>query len=420
MDEGQQNESGATGASEAVAVEPSHDDIAELYAATGVKAPVPTGKPKGRPKTATVRAEDSKKDAAGDTGAGKQKDGDDEGKSKNASAPDGDDNSGDKADAKGKKVGKDAESVLDESKATDAGVRKPESGSKEDAERGSKDSAEQGDERLGQAADDETSAEEARQAAEEGKRPGKSNPEVEKRFQKLTGEVKERDQLIEDLQKQLREKEQAVEQSKVAQEDPEYTLADFQGKVRDEETGEIIELNANQAELAWRRWKDGFDQRAEERQAEVNRKNAVAEQEAEKTRELMDKSVKAYDTLAGLMDEYPELVSTSGKFDDDFASEAMPIIAESIDYLEGTEPGNAEGNTPVIVGLKIHPKKILDALKNISNKKRSLPLNGINDNVESRSNVSVPHSRSSDPTVQRLALFHEVASANPQSIGHVL
>jgi hypothetical protein len=54
---------------------------------------------------------------------------------------------------------------------------------------------------------------------------------------------------------------------------------------------------------------------------------------------------------------------------------------------------------PVIVGLKVDPKKILAALRSIGNKKRNLPLNGVNDNVESRSNVNVPHSRSSDPTV---------------------
>jgi hypothetical protein len=93
-------------------------------------------------------------------------------------------------------------------------------------------------------------------------------------------------------------------------------------------------------------------------------------------------------------------VSTSGKFDADFAAEALPIIKDSIEYLPGTEPGNAEDNLPVIVGLKLHPKRILDALKKMENKKRELPLNGVNDNVESRSNVAVPHSRSSDPTVQ--------------------
>jgi hypothetical protein len=113
----------------------------------------------------------------------------------------------------------------------------------------------------------------------------------------------------------------------------------------------------------------------------------------------MKKSADAYDALAGLMDEYPELVSTSGKFDDDFAAEAMPIIQEAIEYLPGTEPGNKEDKLPVIVGLRIDPNKILKALKGISTKKRNMPLNGVNDNVERGSTVSVPHSRSSDPNV---------------------
>ena len=114
----------------------------------------------------------------------------------------------------------------------------------------------------------------------------------------------------------------------------------------------------------------------------------------------MKTSVEAYDALASLMDDYPELV-TGDKFDKEFAADAMPIIQESIQYLEGTEPGNAEGKLPIIVGLKIDPRKILEALKKQNSRKRSLPLNGTRDNVESGSSVSVPHSRSSDPVVNQ-------------------
>ena len=113
----------------------------------------------------------------------------------------------------------------------------------------------------------------------------------------------------------------------------------------------------------------------------------------------MEESTRAYDSIASLMDEYPELVSSNSNYDADFAADAVPIIEESINYLEGTEPGNPEGNMPVITGMKLNPKKFLDALKRTNSRKRSLPLNGVNDNVEARSNVAVPHSRSSDPTV---------------------
>jgi hypothetical protein len=394
-------EPGAAGAPEGAVSEPSTDQIAELYKATGVKAPVPTGKPKGRPKTADGGdKKDSKKDdASGAAGKG-QADDDGKDKSKTTSASDSDGSDGDDADASGKKVSskdrKDGEKdskISGDSDEDAEGVSKAKSSDNKEASKSGKDDDQQRDNAAGK----EDGESGAATKEDEGKRPGKSNPEVEKRFQKLTGEVKERDQVIADLQKKLQEKDQLVEQTKIAQEDPEYTIEDFR-KVRDSE-GNIIDLDPERAELAWRRWKDGYDGRAAEREAKANHAAAEAEREAEMTREVMEKSVKAYDALATLMDDYPELVSDSGKFDEVFAAKAMPIIQESIEYLPGTEPGNAEEKTPVIVGLKIDPKKILDALKGISEEKRSLPLNGVNDSVETRSNVSVPHSRSSDPTV---------------------
>lgn len=386
------------GQSEGEATEPSQDEIKALYEATGVKAPVPTGKTKGRPKASSVRAEDDEKKGTGNSDTGSEKDDDNKGKSKNAPSSSKDVNSGSKANSKKSEDGKDAGEVQDESGDPDKGVRDSKPKGEEDSERGGKDSSKLGAERTGQEAHDKDSEEEeGEDDAEGGKRPGKSNPEVEKRFQRLTQEKREREELIDRLQKQLQEKEQLVEKSKIAQEDPEYTIDDFR-KVRDNE-GNIIDLDSEQAELAWRRWQDGYNQRSSEREAKANHEAAEAERESEAQRQVIEDSVKAYDTLAELQGEYPELVSTSGKFDPDFAADAMPIIEESIEYLEGTEPGNPDNNLPIITGLRINPKKILNALKNASNKKRNLPLNGVNDNVEVRSNVAVPHSRSSDPTV---------------------
>jgi len=387
-------ETGAAGAPEgAVAADPSHDEIAELYKATGVKAPVPTGKPKGRPKTTAVRAKDDASKGTGDSDAGDEEKADGKNKSKDAPNSNENDASGDKANPKSKEVSKADGEVQEDADETAGGVHDAKPKGEKDAERGSEEDAERGDDATGEA--DGEPSDKAKE--DEGKRPGKSNPAVEQRMQQLVAEKRERDEVIERLQKQLNEKEQAVEQAKIAQEDPEYTIDDFR-KVRDE-YGEILELDDNQAELAWRRWKDGYTARAEERQAKANHEAAEAEKQSEMTRKVMEESVKAYDTLAGLMDEYPELVSDSGKFDKDFAAKAMPIIKESIEYAEGTEPGNPDDNQPVILGLRINPKLILAALKEVGETKRNLPLNGTNDNVEARSNVNVPHSRSSDPTV---------------------
>lgn len=391
-------------ASEGAGSEPSTDEIKELYEATGVKAPVPTGKAKGRPKSAGVRDKNDKSEdgKSAEPGRGKETD-KSKSKSKTASDSGKDESTGDKADAEGKKVGEDAGKVSDESKDSGKGVRGAESKSEKDSEQGSESDSDGGDGGTGEDSDKSDSKKGEDSGGEgsedeKGKRPGKSNPEVEKRFQKLTGDVKERDQVIADLQKKLQETTQKQQQEKIAQEDPEYTVDDFR-KVKDRE-GNIVELDTERAELAWRRWKDGYDQRATEREAKANYEANQQQREAETTRQLMQDSSNAYDALAGLMDEYPELVSDSGKFDADFAADAMPIIHEAIQYAPGTEPGNAEDNPPVIVGLKIDPKKILTAMKGISNKKRNLPLNGVNDNVDSSSNVNVPHTRSSDPTVQ--------------------
>lgn len=377
---------------EGAAAEPSSDEIAELYRATGVKAPVPTGKTKGRPKAATVRAEDDDKNGTGSASAGSGKNADDKGKSKNAPASDDDDDSGNKNDPKGKKNESDSRKVQDESEEAGDGVRKSKSAGEGDSEQGREEDADDGARGTGEDEGDEEGAQ------EEGKRPGKSSPEAERRIQQLNAEKKEALERAERLEQQLRETQQKSEQARLAVEDPEYTVEDFR-KVRDNKTGEIYDLNDDQAELAYRRWKDGYDQRAAERNAEANRQSALEQAQAEYSEQMMRESVEAYDTLAGLMDDFPELVSQSGKFDADFAAKAMPIINEAILYQEGTEPGNAEGNPAVIVGLKVNPKRILEAMKGIQESKRTLPLNGVDDNVESRSSVSVPHTRSSDPNV---------------------
>lgn len=382
------------------AADPTTDEVASLYNDLGIKAPVPTGATKGRPKSTAVRAEDDKKKPAGNSDSRKkEEDDDDEGKSKNAPASDKNVDSRNNPDSKGKKVGKDSDEISDESEEADGGVRKTESDGKGDSKRGSEEDSKRGAERTGQEEHDEGAAEEEAELDEEGvKRPGKSNPAVEKRFQKLNAEIKARDDLIEKQANELRETQQKQQQAAVAKEDPEYTIDDFR-KVRDED-GNILDLDENQAELAYRRWKDGYEQRKTEREAGQNHENAIREYQETAAREVMESSVKAYDTLTGLLDSYPELNSKNPEYDKDFSDQVMPIIEEAVIYQKGTEPGNEEGYKSVIIGLRIDPSRILSAMNAIKNAKRTLPLNGVNDNVESRSNKNVPHKgRSSDPTV---------------------
>ena len=404
-DEATPTESGSAGAPEGAVAEPTTEEVGKMYKDLGVKAPVPTGKPKGRPKAADSgdKKASKKDDASGKSGEGRKAD---DSKDKPASTPasDSDGSDGDDADAPGKKVGsKDGKDGEKDSKISgdgdkDAeGVQGSKSKDNKEASESGEGDAEQGADGAGQGADDESDPSEEGKDDEKGKRPGKSSPEAEKRIQKLNAEKNEALERAKKAEEQLQETARKAQEAQIAQDDPEYTVDDFR-KVRDRE-GNIIDLDPERAELAYRRWKDGYDQRASEREAKANREAAEQERSEQTTRQLMQDSADAYDALSSLMDEYPELVSTSDKFDTDFAAEAMPIINEAIQYLPGTEPGNEEGKQPMIIGLKINPKKILAAMKGISSKKRSLPLNGVNDNVESKSNVSVPHSRSSDSTV---------------------
>lgn len=419
IDEQQQSKSNnerPAGQVEGSAPEPSTDDVQKMYDDLGIKAKAPSGKSAGRPKTSDSG---DKKVAKQDDASGKSEKGrsSDDGKkqSKTSSASDSDGSDGDDADSKGKKSGeasgKDGkeDGKVSGSGDDDAeGVSKVKPSDNGEASKSGEDDAKKGDSGAGQEGDEQGSEKkkgsEDGSEEDQGKRPGKSNPEIEKRFQRLTSDRDEAIERAEKAEKALREATQKAAQEKVAQEDPEYTVDDFR-KVRDNKTGEIKELSRDEAELAWRRWKDGYDQRATERQARENYEADRTARAEATTRQLMKDSADAYDAITGLMDAYPELVekfpdgSVNENFDEDFAAEALPLIEEAIEYLPGTEPGNKGGKLPVITGLRIDPNKILKALKGISSKKRNLPLNGINDNVDRGSNVNVPHSRSSDPNV---------------------
>lgn len=366
-------------------------EVGELYKDLGIKASVPSGKAKGRPKTSSSGSKKAAKqdNASDESEKGREAD-DSKDQPKTTPTSDKDGADGNEADTPsqkgGKKSGQDGKEnseVSEDSDKDEKAVRGSKSKDSQETPETGEGDAEQGDDEDGE--------------PEEGKRPGKSNPEVERRFQRLTEEKRERDEQIERLQQQLEEKERLHYQSQVAQEDPEYTIDDFR-KVQDNE-GNVLELDQDEAELAWRRWKDEYDERSSGREQQQAEQRAYAEQEAQLNQQIMEESSNAYDSLASLMDDYPELVSTSGQYDKEFASVAMPIIQDSIDYMPGTEPGNPEGNQAVIMGLRVNPKQILSAMKKINSKQRNLPLNGMNDSVESRSNVSVTHSRSSDPDV---------------------
>lgn len=350
----------------------------ELYNDLGIDAKVPTGKTVGRPKSSKVRAEDAnKEDSKGaSTNTEKQeeaKDDKDKDEPKDAqdSANDGD--TGDKTDKKSSKDDTDDGEVPEKSEKTSDGVREDEPETAEDTE--------SSDERG-------------------GKRPGKSSPAIERRFQQLSSEIHDRDKVIDDLQTQLRE---AVDNQRKAQqdsEDPKYTLDDFR-EVRDE-YGDIVQLDSDQAELAWRRWQEGYNQRQAERDAERHRQETEAQQQANYEAQLMKSSMDAYDTLASIRDSYPQLDENSDKFDRALSDTVIPVIEQSIIYQPGTEPGNEQGNSPVIIGLRMDPKVLLGAIDAVKDMKRDLPLNGLSDSIDnSTGGYSVPRSKSSDPMINQ-------------------
>ena len=353
-------------------------EVSKLYEDLGIDAPVPTGKAKGRPKSTAVRAKDAKADGDKDTESGRQEKAQSNGEQKDAPASDKDGDLRDNTDEKGEKVGEDTGKVSEKPDEADEGVRKDKSETEEDTEQGSEDDARERDEPV-------------------GKRPGKSNPEVEKRFQKLTSEIREREERIEELSRQLQDSTRQYQEHQVAVEDPEYTMEDFR-RVRDE-NGEVFELDDDQAELAFRRWQDGYNQRKSEREAAYQHQQQQEQLANDTTQRLMESSAQAYDTLTGIMDEYPELNPDSPEFDEELSNDITPVIQDMIIYQPGTEPGNDGGYQPVIVGLKMNPTKILSIINKVKTAKRNLPLNGGYDSVEVGSNVGYHRGRSSDTMV---------------------
>lgn len=373
--------------------EPTTSEVQSLYDELGIEAKAPTTK--GRPKSSGVRAKNVQSKDNGDSESKGQKT--DKSDSQSKDAPDnGEDGvAGDEANSKSQKKRQDDGEISEKSGEAGDGVRKDKSESEGDSKRGSEESLDGGDSGAGQEEHDQSDSEEEEREA--GKRPGKSNPEVEKRFQRLTSDVRQRDEEISRLRQELEQSTTLYQQQKMQEDDPEYTIDDFR-KVRDGQ-GNILDLDDNEAELAWRRWKDGYDQRGAEREARFHQQRAQEAHARETEERLMRSSVEAYDTLVSIMDEYPALNPKSPSFDQSFSDEVMPIIEDSVIYQPGTEPGNEEGLPPTIVGMKINPNTILKAMNRIQAAKRAVPLNGLDDNVESPSNINVPHSRSSDPMV---------------------
>lgn len=225
-------EAGSAGAPEGAVIEPTAEDVGKMYDELGIKAPKPTGATKGRPKASDVRTKDSGKKGAESSDSGSGQNTDDENESEDAQASNKNGGAGRKGNSDGEKTGKDSGELREESEEAGGGVRKTESKPNGDSESGREEDSELGDDGAGQEAhesDDET---------EEGKRPGKSNPKIEQRFQRLTQEKRAAEERAAELERQLQEKEQAVYRSKIAQEDPEYAIEDF-AKVRDEDGNQL-------------------------------------------------------------------------------------------------------------------------------------------------------------------------------------
>ena len=377
----------------------------ELYDDLGISKPVP--KTKGRPKGSGKRDKDIQEDGNRRSSAGNDKD--EKGKDKSGDAhnsgEDGspttspDKKSASKQSDSGEKVSSDqldGKKVREESEEADSGVRSAESKAGKDSEHGGEENSE---------GRDDDSREESKE--DQGKRPGKSNPKIERRFQRLTGERDAAIQRAEAAEQQLSELLYEKQRARIEAEDPEYTIDDFR-KVYNSQ-GEIVELSPDQAELAWRRWKDGYDKRVADRYAEEVNQVEYQQQEQDISEQLMRKSVEAYDTLSDILDSYPELNSTSPQYDERLSSIITPFIESSIQYYPGTEPGNEEDNKPVVVGCTIQPQFIANIINQIKSIKQDLPLNGLNDSVDVGSSVRVSHGRSSDPMVnQANELFQEL------------
>lgn len=396
--------------SPAIPDEQAQSEAAQLYKDLGIKAPVPSGKTRGRPKASDSGA---KKDKGEEVRVSGRK-GDSEDRPKDAPAGDKNRGSDDDTDTKASKKREADGEVRDDSEESTAKVQGSKSESERDSDKAAGKESDgksgrdgQEEEQQGKSAQEQDDRDDEEDSeAPEGKRPGKSDPKLERRFQKLTSEVKAREQAlaareeqIKALQKQLEEVQSTHRQSKIAQEDPEYTLEDFR-RVRDEE-GNVLDLDENDAELAWRRWKDGYEERKAERESQMRQESELERAQRDYEETAMRQSAEAFDTLNTILDDYPELDVHSSQFDKTLSDRVTPLIAKMIEYQEGTEPGNEGGLQPVITGMRMNPKELLEVINAIRKEKRDLPLSGINDNVESRSNVGFQRGRSSDPTVNQ-------------------
>lgn len=352
----------------------------QLYEEFGVKADVP--KTRGRPKKSDG-GDEGKSEVDKRTSNEKRKNGSNQSKPKDEASSDDNDDSGNESQKVVKKDAKDNSKVSKDAEKTGDGTDEDKSEQDGSSERGSSGDSERDDE--------------GNESGEEVKRPGKSSPAAERRIRQLNSEKNEAVARAEQAERKYAQLQQQLEQERVQLEDPEYTLEDFR-HVQDE-NGNILELDDIQQELAYRRWKDGYNERQAERENQALQSQIQDYREYQQSEEIMRKSVEAYDLLNNILENTAELDVRSDKFDKEFSDTIMPLIEGSLEYAPGTEPGNPYGNNPVITGFSLDPRLILQAASTLRNTKRNIPLNALDATVESEDAVHY-HSPSSDPLEQ--------------------
>lgn len=352
----------------------------QLYEEFGVKADVP--KTRGRPKKSDS-GDEGKSEVDKRTSNEKRKNGSNQSKPKDEASSDDNDDSGNESQKVVKKDAKDNSKVSKDAEKTGDGTDEDKSEQDGSSERGSSGDSERDDE--------------GNESGEEVKRPGKSSPAAERRIRQLNSEKNEAVARAEQAERKYAQLQQQLEQERVQSEDPEYTLEDFR-HVQDE-NGNILELDDIQQELAYRRWKDGYNERQAERENQALQSQIQDYREYQQSEEIMRKSVEAYDLLNDILENTAELDVRSDKFDKKFSDTIMPLIEGSLEYAPGTEPGNPYGNNPVITGFSLDPRLILQAASTLRNTKRNIPLNALDATVESE-DAAYYHSPSSDPLEQ--------------------
>lgn len=352
----------------------------QLYEEFGVKADIP--KTRGRPKKSDS-GDEGKSEVDNRTSNTKRGDGSNQSKPKDETSSDDNDDSRNESQKVVKKDAKDNSKVSKDAEKTGDGTDEDKSEQDGSSERGGSEDSER---------DDEGS-----ENGEEVKRPGKSSPAAERRIRQLNSEKNEAVARAEQAERKYAQLQQQLEQERVQLEDPEYTLEDFR-HVQDE-NGNILELDDIQQELAYRRWKDGYNERQAERENQALQSQIQDYREYQQSEEIMRKSVEAYDLLNNILENTAELDVRSDKFDKEFSDTIMPLIEGSLEYAPGTEPGNPYGNNPVITGFSLDPRLILQAASTLRNTKRNIPLNALDATVESE-DAAYYHSPSSDPLEQ--------------------